>query len=148
VAGHKKHPSVRARMNRASTAAMLPADGPRRPVPRLPELAEVDWLPATRTWWRDLWRSPMSAEYHPATDRHMLYVLAVLMNDYFGASAPLMRLKLAAEIRLQVASFGLTPYARRRLEWQIAETEDRKDARARRAAPPAQPEDPRLSVVK
>jgi hypothetical protein len=139
MARAKKHPSVRARTNRAATAAMLPANPPRRVTPRLPDLgAGREWADTTREWWRELWRSPMSTEYHP-TDRHMLFLVALLLDDYWTADSAGMRLKLAAEIRQQAQGFGLTPYARRRLEWQIAETEERKERRQRTAPAAPQP---------
>ena len=36
-------------------------------------------------------------------------------------------LDLAREIRLMEREFGLTPLSRRRLEWQVAQTEEAKD---------------------
>jgi phage terminase small subunit len=36
-------------------------------------------------------------------------------------------METAREIRLVEREFGLTPLSRRRLEWTVAETEERKD---------------------
>lgn len=120
----KKHPSVRARGNRASTAATLPANVKRGPVPALPGTRE--WSALTLEWWRDLWASPMSPEYHES-DRHQIVVLAMLMDDFFTAESRTMRKEISAEIRQHRAAFGMTPYDRRRLEWTIEQAEDAKD---------------------
>lgn len=120
----KKHPSVRARANRASTAATLPATVKAGPIPALPGIRE--WSPLTLEWWSDLWRSPMSSEYHDS-DRHQVIVLAILMDDFFTAESRSMRTAISAEIRQHRTAFGMTPYDRRRLEWTIEQAEDAKD---------------------
>jgi hypothetical protein len=84
-------------------------------------------------WWADLWSAPMSAEYH-SSDRHGLFVLAGLMEDYYRAGSATGRKEAATEIRLQRKDFGLTPYDRRRLEWTIETTEEAKDRGVRRRA--------------
>ena len=139
----KKDPSVRARANRASTAATL-TDG--RSVIR-PDLPERDWHPLTVEWWDDLWASPMAGEYH-ASDRHGLFILAALVDAFWRSPSK----ELAGEIRLQRQSFGLTPYDRRRLEWTIETAEDAKErGRARDSRPsaqqPSRATDPRLALV-
>ena len=151
----KKHPSTRARANRASTAATL-TDGRTIIRPELPprivtdadgERLEVEWHPLTVAWWDDLWASPMAAEYH-SSDRHALFILASLVDQFWTNPDQ----KLAAEIRLQRVPFGLTPYDRRRLEWTIETAEDAKDRgtarRGRQASKqPAASQDPRLALV-
>ncbi|ARC55990.1 hypothetical protein AS850_02740 [Frondihabitans sp. 762G35] len=153
----KKHPTTRARRNTASTASTLrPADTVQ--IPALPPRPVVftedgamkagDWHEATLDWWADLWASPMAAEYH-SSDRHALFLLAVLIDDFWREPST----KLASEIRLQRVAFGLTPYDRRRLEWTIETADEAKErGQARRAAPRAnrQPPagtDPRLALV-
>lgn len=139
----KKDPSVRARANRASTAATLSNGGhgigPALPVGR-------DWLPATCQWWADLWASPMAGEYHES-DKHALFILAALVDQFWTDP----NAKLAGEIRLQRQAFGLTPYDRRRLEWTIESAEESKDrGNARRtrqgAAQPRAGADPRSAL--
>lgn len=127
------------------------------PTPKLPERVTPEgdplpWRPETLDWWADLWAAPMSNEYH-SSDRHALYLLAVLMDAFWTSPTQ----QLAAEIRLQRQAFGLTPYDRRRLEWTIETVDAAKDAGDRRRegrgqsdpakapAPPAQ--DPRLHLV-
>lgn len=141
----KKDPSVRARANRATTAAKL-TDGTTVIRPELPGGRE--WHPQTVAWWDDLWSAPMAAEYH-SSDKHALFLLAVLMDQFWEEPTS----KLAGEIRLQRQAFGLTPYDRRRLEWTIESTEEAKDRGAQRrsgrtASPTPEPDaDPRLALV-
>lgn len=158
----KKHSSVRARANKASTAAVLvdaalsAVDAPdddesveECPVIR-PDLPRRDggWHPQTLEWWEDLWAAPMAAEYH-SSDRHALFLLAILIDDFWLEPSQ----KLAAEIRLQRQAFGLTPYDRRRLEWTIVTAEQAKErggphrAVGRSAPQPQAGDDPRLALV-
>jgi hypothetical protein len=122
---HKKHSSIRARGDRASTSAILSADSSAAEVPELPPATE--WHPLTVQWWEDLWAAPMSSEYH-YSDRHALYILAVLVDAFWKAPSK----ELASEIRLQRVAFGMTPYDRRKLEWTIEATEEAKDRGSQR----------------
>lgn len=137
----KKHESVRARVNRASTASTLTEDGG---VER-PDLPGArDWHPQTVEWWNDLWAAPMAAEYH-SSDRHALFILAALVDDFWLEPSN----SKAAEIRLQRQAFGLTPYDRRRLEWTIESAEESKARgrqRTQREQPPSSKPDPRNSL--
>lgn len=133
----KKHPSVRARANRASTAATLPATVAKRgPRPQLPAVRE--WSDLTVQWWADLWLSPMSSEYHES-DRHQIVVLAMLMDDFFTAGSRTMRTTISAEIRQHRTAFGMTPYDRRRLEWTIESAEEAKERGKSRRGRTAEP---------
>ena len=152
----KKHSTVRARSNKASTASTLDSGAsgiaptlPTKPAEYDGEGARIneDWHEETLAWWADMWASPMAKEYH-SSDKHALFVLAVLVDQFWRAPDT----KLASEIRLQRVAFGLTPYDRRRLEWTIEVTEDAKDkGKGRRESKGAvQPEpgkDPRLALV-
>lgn len=145
----KKDPSARARANKASTAATLDKVVPLEDRPSLPD--HHDWSQMTREWWDDLWSAPMAAEYH-SSDRHALFLLAALVEDFWTASTSTGRKEAATEIRLQRQAFGLTPYDRRRLEWTIETAEESKDrGRARReqagAKQPKPTQDPRLKLV-
>lgn len=112
-------------------------------MPSLPKRDE-GWHRMTRAWWRDVWQSPMAAEYLQA-DVHGLYLLAVLVDKFWLTSSE----TLAGEIRLQRQCFGITPLDRRRLEWQVERVEAEKGKRP--AMPPAREpgDDPRalLAVV-
>lgn len=142
----KKDSSVRARRNKAATAASLSANSS-RPEARRPELpAAHEWNPMTIEWWADLWASPMAAEFHDS-DRHGLFILAALVDAFWTMPTK----ELAAEIRLQRQAFGLTPYDRRRLEWTIESADEAKDrGRQRRArqAPVSTPGDDPRSVLR
>lgn len=154
----KKHASTRARANKAPTAASLAArtDDERADVivPRLPPLGVSDtgetleWSERTLEWWDAVWRSPMGAEYD-RSDIHQLYILARLIDSFWHHP----NAALAAEIRLQRAGFGMTPYDRRRLEWTIEQADEAKDKGARRRAnagtsqQPDKATDPRLHLV-
>jgi len=124
VPAAKKDPSTRARRNTASTASTLPSAAREQAAPALPD--EREWHPLTLEWWADMWAAPMAGEYHES-DRHALFVLAALMDDFWQARSPTMRKELSIEIRLQRQAFGLTPYDRRRLEWTIESAEESKD---------------------
>lgn len=144
-----KDPAVRQRRNRSGTRATLQETvEPRRRAPSLPKRGEdAQWHPLTRSWWRDVWRSPMAAEYVRA-DEHALFRLAVLVDQFWSRPTR----ELAAEIRLQQQAFGLTPLDRRRLEWTIGQAEGAQTRRAQRKVRQAQDGeiDPRevLRVVK
>jgi hypothetical protein len=120
----KKHSSTRARRNVASSAAVLSEPVAAADVPELPQTRE--WSELTLEWWRDLWASPMSSEYHDS-DKHQIFVLAMLMDDFFTAESRTMRMNISAEIRLSRMAFGMTPYDRRRLEWTVEQAEESKD---------------------
>ncbi|MBM3187087.1 MAG: hypothetical protein FJZ90_00005 [Chloroflexi bacterium] len=119
--------ALRERRNKVATRASLaPESEPRKRAPRLPK-REGDWHPMTRAWWRDVWHSPMAAEYIRA-DEHGLFRLAVLVDQFWAHPTS----QLAAEIRLQQQAFGLTPIDRRRLEWSIEQAESATTKRQQR----------------
>jgi hypothetical protein len=91
-------------------------------VPRLPERA---WNALTVAWWRDIWHSPMAAEYMKS-DHHGLFILAALVDKFWEEPSE----KLAAEIRQQRQCFGLTPLDRRRLQWTVQKVEEGEKRKA------------------
>lgn len=118
--------AIRQRRNVSPSRATLRVEKTQRKrAPALPR--EINWLPMTKRWWKDVWSSPMAQEYLDA-DVHGLLRLAVLVNMYWLEPST----KLAAEIRIEQQAFGLTPLDRRRLEWQIEQVEDAQDKRERR----------------
>lgn len=123
-----KHPSVRARANKTSTAATLKLVHD----VKMPELPPRTWHAMTIVWWRDIWASPMAPEFDKS-DKHGLFILAMLVDDFWENPTR----EAAAEIRLQRQAFGLTPLDRRRLQWQIEQAEEAQErgARRRTAAP-------------
>lgn len=129
-----KDPRLRQRRNKTSGAATLPAsqDGEKvvgRLSPALPERGknEKPWHPETRKFWREVWASPMAAEYI-AADVTGLVIVAELMDRFNYGDAT-----VAAEIRLQRQCFGLTPLDRRRLQWEIERGESAEKRRTRMA---------------
>ena len=124
-----KDPALRQRRNKASTRAVLPAgSGKRRRVPSLPA-RDHEWHPLTLAWWRDIWRSPMAAEFLKS-DTHGLFMLAETVDRFWRAPNTV----LLAEIRQQRQCYGLTPLDRRRLEWSIEQAKARKRKPQREAA--------------
>lgn len=89
----------------------------------------------TRTWWRDLWRSPMAAEYLRA-DFHGLFRLTVIVDMFWYAPS----IELNAHISSQEQKYGLNPLDRRRLDWIVERAEGATQRKARR---PSGGEDPR-----
>ncbi len=127
-----KDPALRQRRNRASTKAVLTRKAPQRErAPYLPR--GYDWHKLTRAWWKDVWSSPMAAEYLRA-DMHGLYRLALLIDRFWEDPST----KLAAEIRLEQQAFGLTPLDRRRLQWSIEQAESATAQRHQRRVRDAQ----------
>jgi hypothetical protein len=128
-----KHPSVRARRNKVSTAATLVAAPAGQDIPDLPD--DREWHPQTVLWWVDVWRSPMAAEFD-SSDVHGLLILAVLVDGFWLKP----HWTAAAEIRLQGQRFGLSPIDRRRLQWEIEKVDEAQDRGQRRrgAAPKKQ----------
>src|SRR4051794_13417822 len=118
-----------------ATAAVLhtPEPGEVR-VPALPRRAPGtgEWHPLTTAWWRDVWASPMAPEYDNS-DRHGLFALAMMVNDFWSASDAKERREAAQEIRLQAQRYGLSPMDRRRLQWEI-ERADEAQAKGRERA--------------
>ncbi|GAB6937087.1 hypothetical protein ACQP60_18895 [Isoptericola variabilis] len=124
-----KPASTRARRNKTTTRATLKADASII-APELPANPN-GWHDMVLEWWRDLWASPMAPEYDDA-DRHGLFELAMLRNDFWNATSLFDRKMAATEIRLQDQRFGLSPIDRRRLQWEIERTDEAQDKGARR----------------
>lgn len=126
-----KDPAIRQRVNRSTTRATLSPDGGRRRAPPLPDRTGAQaWHKLTVAWWRDVWHSPMAAEYLEA-DRHTLYRLAVLVDKFWERPTT----ELAAEIYREQQAFGLTPIDRRRLEWIVEKAEQASERRSGKRAP-------------
>ncbi|WP_456301685.1 phage terminase small subunit [Nocardia farcinica] len=138
-----KHPSVRARRNRASTRAFLtPVEDPQ--VPELPAYAQ--WHPAVLEWWTDCWSSPMVPEW-TESDRHALVMAARLMQLVWSeTTAPTARTNAASEVRYLLRECGLTPMSRRSLQWEVCRAEEAVERTSRRRG--AGGSDPRLTMMK
>lgn len=144
--------------NDAMRAALLEDD---YQIPELPD-RYIGWAEHTREWWRDVWMSPMSKEWHPETDWHNVIAAAMHYDDMWRAEKPGDRQKADAAFVKRCEPLGLNPYARRRLEWTIETAREAQErgqqrrgegaaARGQAGAPPPVPAaDPRarMSVVK
>lgn len=132
-----KDPSLRARRNKQTTAAKLSLAPSDVQTPELPERHDeegqlIPWHPMAVDFWDEVWSSPMAAEYLDA-DVPGLFILAALTDAYWkGVMQGRTGKELAAEIRLQRIDYGLTPIARRRLQWEVERAEDATDKGRRR----------------
>lgn len=125
-----KPPSQRRRRNAGQPQwRQLPADGRQGRAPGLP-VKKPAWLKSTRDWWQTIWSSPMAVAWEPA-DVESLVRLARLKDEFDRGEAPTS--VLAAMQQLE-DRFGLSPKARRALQWEVAKA--------------AEEERPRLAVVK
>lgn len=98
----------------------------RRPEPQ-PELPPiVDWHIQTELWWMVWGRDPLAAEF---TDLEWSYLIetAMIVNEFWNGD-----MRLAGELRMRAAKFGVTPEDRARLRIQVvtaANVEEERDAR-------------------
>jgi hypothetical protein len=83
----------------------------------IPELPE-GYDRRTVRWWESVKRSPMQDEYTEADWEGLLAVAAVLNLWWFEGDT-----KALAEFRNQCQQYGLTPMARRSLQWEIKKLE-------------------------
>jgi hypothetical protein len=140
-----KHSSVRARQNRTATRAVLKA----AENPEIPELPDhCIWHPAVLAWWTDCWSSPMAPEW-TESDQHGLFLAARLMQTVWDdESSPGQRTMAATEVRHMLRECGLTPMARRSLQWEIERGESAEErTRQRRASKPVAAVDPRSAYA-
>ncbi|MEV6432584.1 hypothetical protein [Nocardia sp. NPDC051463] len=141
-----KPSSVRARRNKTSTRAVLSAvENPE--IPDLP--GHVDWHEAVLSWWDDCWSSPMAPEW-TESDRHTLFLAARLMQQVWDEqTSPASRVTSATEARHLLRECGLTPMARRSLQWEIerGESAAERTSQRRTAARPKAAPDPRQAYA-
>ena len=144
-----KEPSLVARRNKTTTRAVLT---PRKnaKVPALPK--GTRWYPEVRAWWKRTWESEMPGEWADSDTDGMYMALKLMQQFWDPETSPNVCRALAGEIRQLLAQYGLTPMARRSLQWEIdrGETaaESTANRRAGRSTPakkaPAKP-DPRVA---
>ena len=79
--------------------------------PELPD--DFEWPAQTRSWWESMRSTPQAQTYTDA-DWSFLLDTAVLHADFWLGDR-----KVAAELRLRVAKFGVTPEDRARLRISI-----------------------------
>lgn len=98
------------------------------PQPELPQ--SIDWHPQTLLWWH-MWGQ---SEYaHDFTDAEWSFLIdtALIHNEFWSNTD----MRVAGELRLRAAKFGITPEDRVRLRIQVVqarEAEEKAEARANR----------------
>jgi hypothetical protein len=141
-----KPASLRARRNKTTTRATLSAvDNPE--IPDLPD--HVEWHPAVLSWWTDAWSSPMAPEW-TESDQHTLFLAARLIQQVWSEeTSAASRVTSATEARHLLRECGLTPMARRSLQWEIdrGETAAEKTAQRRATSRPKPAADPRQAYA-
>lgn len=124
----------RRRSNAQPGARELPIAGRRSAAPALGRRpGGRAWLRATRTWWAEIWSSPMAAAWLP-TDILTLRRLALLV-DTVSRPQEAPPATVHSEIRQLEDRFGLSPLARRKLQWEIETAASEEPAELER--PPA-----------
>jgi len=87
------------------------------------EEEEVDWCDPVKSWWHDIWASPMASEF-VQSDIHTLHVACVYLheglNPYYKLSD---RLKSLTSFESTIKNFGLTPVSRENLRWAVSQGE-------------------------
>jgi hypothetical protein len=115
-----KHPAVRQRRNKVSTAAKIELQGLKKGT-----LPPGEWSPFAREMWEAIWKSPLSGEY--AQEDYYALVIA-----FHGLEAFLKEPSVQGSVAVlrALSPFGLTPFDRRRLNWTIKAPEPAKRERA------------------
>lgn len=90
------------------------------------EIIPRKWHPETQRWWRETWASPMSKVWMPS-DVTNVRILALLVDDAVRGCAT--AAQLAAKVQLE-DRLGLSPMGRRRLAWELGNTNPDADAAA------------------
>lgn len=141
-----KPAGLRRRRNKTATRATLHAvENPE--IPELPD--HVDWHPAVLQWWVDCWSSPMAPEW-TESDRHTLFLAARLMQQVWeDSTSAASRVTSATEARHLLRECGLTPMARRSLQWEIdrGEAAEERTTQRRVGRKPSAAADPRVAVA-
>lgn len=105
----------------AAAEALSEATGVRVPPPEPHDFdpKAIAWRPTTLAWWQVIWASPMAEEWVDA-DVPGLFALALLMDEFWTSGGDS---KIHAEIRQAAREFGLSPFSRRQLQWEIRRLE-------------------------
>jgi hypothetical protein len=112
-----KPPNQRRRRNAGQSQwKELPAEGRNGAAPELPDL---DWLDDTRDWWETIWASPMATVWQPADVDPLIRLARLRDADARGDGS----VSALAQITALEDRFGLSPKARRALQWEISAAE-------------------------
>lgn len=126
-----KDPSKRARRNAdpvgLTTLEFIPGEQPSLPQLTVddPDVGRVivDWHPQTVEWW-GMWQRAAQSDTFTETDWSFLVDTALIHHRFWSGD-----MKAAAELRLRVAKFGVTPEDRARLRIVFADADDRDTKR-------------------
>lgn len=109
-----KPPGQRRRRNAGQSQwKQLPADGRKGDAPRLPD---YEWHEETLAWWGTIWVSPMATVWEPADVEPLVRLARLKDADNRGEGS----VAALAQITALEDRFGLSPKARRALQWEIA----------------------------
>lgn len=97
----------------------LPGEGRKGRPPGLPPKRPA-WLKLTRDWWKSIWASPMATAWLPSDVPTLVRLARIVEADNRGEATA----SLLAEARQLEDRFGLSPMARRRLQWEVARAGD------------------------
>lgn len=98
----------------------------------------AEWHPNVVSWWTSVWTSPMAQEYAEADRVGGLALLAELWHRWWTESDTRVLATLSTTINQVSRDFGLSPMARRSLQWQIDQGEkaDERTQKRRQAREP------------
>ena len=123
----RKEEGTRARRNKDVIPLKIVERKP-EPQPELP--STINWHMQTVLWWAVWGNDPLSAEF-TALEWAYLTETALLVNEFWNGD-----MKVASELRLRAAKFGVTPEDRARLRIQVVTAEEAEEGReARRSLP-------------
>ena len=108
-----KPPSQRRRRNATTAPVTLPSAGSKRKLPALPITKP---MAATRAWWKTIWASPMAAVWLEADVPGLVRLAELIDLGHREGATPLTAM---SEIRALEDRYGLSPLARRRLQWEV-----------------------------
>jgi hypothetical protein len=93
------------------------------------------WPARIREWWRDIWASPIAAEWDPVIDFQAVYRLGSLYAALEGDVSAALHAQCA---RLE-SELGLSPKARKQMYLRVAEAEAAATGGASKKAPAKRP---------
>jgi hypothetical protein len=92
-----------------------------------------DWHPKVVVWWKDAWTSPMAKEWLASDVSGVFSRLVELWQDFWMAKDAQLRERLSKAITPLETELGMTPIARRRLQWEVEKGETAEErTRSRR----------------
>ena len=116
--GTPKPPGQRRRRNAGQGQwRQLPAEGRAGDAPELPE---GEWLTETLDWWDTIWASPMATVFEEADIDGLVRLARMKDADTRGELAT----TALGQITALEDRFGLSPKARRQLQWEIAASDN------------------------